>query len=161
MAKGQIFNKLSPTTQIIIVVSSFAAVIGIGYLVHRKLKSMEALKGSKNELDAVNKEVGMQKMSPTLTPSQVNIIANDLFAAMNGYGSSVDAVNANIAKLKNNADVLSVISAYGIRELSSGAGNPSPNFKGTLPASLSDELSKGEIAAINKVLAKKGITYRF
>ncbi len=76
---------------------------------------------------------------------------------MDGYTTDVPAVYAAMAKIRNDADWLSVQKAYGIRELSSGTLNPSANFKGTLSQALTEELSKNEVLALKNMLAKKGV----
>ena len=144
-----------------------AAIVGTGmaaYLIYKKVKNYQAEKASKKEVgdinDELNKEIQAGKKL-TLTPSQVSGIANDLYTAMDGYGSNYDMIIKNIVKINNQLDLLAVIKSFGVRELSSGRLNPEPNFKGTLGQALAEELSAPQLTAINLTLAKKGIKNRF
>jgi hypothetical protein len=56
---------------------------------------------------------------------------------------------------------MSLVAAYGIREISSGSYNPLPDFTGNLPQAIADELSQSQISSLNSVLVKSGITIRF
>ena len=52
------------------------------------------------------------------------------------------------------------MSAYGSREISSGAWNPEPNFTGTLTGAITSECDATEKAKLNQILQSKGITNR-
>ena len=73
-----------------------------------------------------------------------------------GSGKSVAEI---FKQLKNNADFLALVSAYGIRTYDQ-AGIFTGDFTGNLYQAIQDELDKGEIDALNAVLKKKGITYQ-
>jgi hypothetical protein len=99
--------------------------------------------------------------APTMTSAKFKEIADKIFIAFEGYGTSTKEINNQFALLKNNDDVMSLIAAYGIREISSGKYNPLPNFSGNLPQAIADELSQSEISELNSILVKSGITIRF
>lgn len=99
--------------------------------------------------------------NPTMTQAEFKNIADKMFNAMSGWGTDTSVLYNNFALLKNNDDVMSLISSYGIRDLPSGKLNPIPDFGGNLPEALASELSQGEIDAINTTLSRNGINIRF
>jgi hypothetical protein len=99
--------------------------------------------------------------SPTMTTAKFKEIADKIFSAFEGYGTDNIKINNQFALLKNNDDLMSLVAAYGIREISSGNYNPLPDFTGNLPQAIADELSQSEISELNSVLVKSGITIRF
>lgn len=99
--------------------------------------------------------------APTMTIAKFKEIADKIFNAFDGYGTDAKTINNQFALLKNNDDVMSLIVAYGVREVSSGKYNPLPDFTGNLPEALADELSQSEISDLNSILVKGGITIRF
>lgn len=86
-------------------------------------------------------------------------LANQLFDAMDGYGTSNAVIKDIFKQIKTDADYDALKSAYGVREKSSGFGNIFvSNFEGDLPASLKDEMSKSEIAELNQILTSNRIS---
>ena len=145
------------------------AAIGGGYLLYRgiKKKSDEA-KGIKpsasSELPAnINTDIKEQaKKTPLSYPLSVyETYAQDLYGAMYRFGTEEDTIFRIMGYMKNDADVLQLIKAFGVRKAGAGqlfAGN------GTLNEFFSDELDSTDIGIINKTLAAKknpSITYRF
>jgi len=96
----------------------------------------------------------------SITNAQALSYANVLFACMDGYGTDEDQIYGVFKNIKNDADFAMIQNAYGVREISSGAWNPEPNFKGTLSGALTNELSASEKDVLNNILAQKKITYR-
>jgi hypothetical protein len=134
-------------------------VLGVGYFLYKKLKGFST--PSNKEIDRVGGNTGV---NPSLSEDKMKELANKMFAAFNGFGTDVNGNNGLInlfAAIKNNDDLMGVIAAYGIREISSGSWNPLSNFKGNLPETIADELSDSEITKINSVLVKSGVTIRF
>ena len=99
--------------------------------------------------------------APTMNEAKFKEIADKIFNAFEGYGTDTKEINNQFALLKNNDDVMSLVAAYGIREISSGKYNPLPDFSGNLPKALANELSQSEISDLNSILVKSGITIRF
>jgi hypothetical protein len=99
--------------------------------------------------------------APTMNEAKFKEIANKIFNAFEGYGTDTTAIKNQFALLKNNDDVMGLVAAYGIREISSGNYNPLPDFTGNLPEAIGDELSQSEISDLNSILVKNGITIRF
>ena len=142
--------------------------LGIGllsYKIYTGIKARNEQKGSRQEESNVSNELkklsGSDKTKPTLTPAQLSIFANSLSTAMDGYGHNVTDIYRVFANMKNDADVLALIKAYGTRTLSSGRFNPEPNYTGALGGAITLKLSTEEIDALNMMLAKSAIKYRF
>ncbi len=156
-------DAVSGINKILITVGVMAAIGITGYLVYKGIKNAKAKADSKRE-DADNKNelnsLIVSGIKPTLTQAQISGIANALFGAMDGYGTDYNSIAHEFAKINNDADMLSVAQAYGVREVSSGNLNPEPNFTGTLQAALKSELSSSQVSAINGVLSRKGIKNR-
>jgi len=96
----------------------------------------------------------------SITNAQALSYAATLFACMDGYATDEDQIYAVFKGIKNDADFAMIQNAYGVREVSSGAWNPEPNFKGTLSGALTNELSASEKEVLNNILEQKKITYR-
>lgn len=99
--------------------------------------------------------------APTMSEAKFKEIADKIFIAMDGYGTNTDTIINQFSLLKNNDDVMSLIAAYGIKDISSGKYNPIPDFNGNLPEALANELSQTQISELNSILVKSGITIRF
>lgn len=74
------------------------------------------------------------------------------------FSGSGQVVAGIFNKLKNNADFLALVNAYGVRTYDQ-CGIWTGNVTGNLYKAINDELDKGEKDALNKKLAKNGITY--
>jgi hypothetical protein len=173
------------------VVIVLAGVSLAGYRIYKVIQNKKLLEGSKKETDATRRELERLNSNSTtrttLSQAQFSSLANKIFAAMDGYGTDNKAIIAAMANLNNDADVLALINAYGIRKISSGRANPMPDFEGTLSGALTEEMpqtgygilnyallavnpiaglaaiSNGDIGIsdINKLFATKNISYRF
>jgi hypothetical protein len=114
-------------------------------------------RGWATEVDKLNQNPATKA---TISKAQAQSYANSLFAAMDGYQTDEDTIYSVFTNIKNDADYAMVFDAYAVREISSGAWNPSPNFKGTLSGALTDELDAEEKVKLNGILAAKKIKYR-
>jgi hypothetical protein len=163
-ATNTLVNKMPPWAVGVLVVAGIGVVGISGFLIYKKIKNMKAEKDSKKEVGDVDDDLkALQKSGKklSLTGSEIASIANNLFTAMDGYGTNYDMILKNLVRVNNQVDLLAVIKSYGVRELSSGRLNPEPNFKGTLGQAFAEELSSTQLSAINLMLAKKGIAHRF
>ncbi len=96
---------------------------------------------------------------PSYADTQYKIWADAMDSCYQGWGTCTgDTIFVN---LKNDADILKLIQAFGVRTISSGKWNPEPDFMGDLPGVIRNELSGSDIDSINQSLAEKGITYKF
>jgi hypothetical protein len=65
-----------------------------------------------------------------------------------------------VSQLKNDVDFLKLSQAWGVRTYDQ-AGLLTGDVTGTLSYCVNDELDNGEVAALNKMLSKQGIKYKF
>jgi hypothetical protein len=145
------------------------AAIGGGYLLFRAVKKKaDEAKGIKpsasSELPSnISSDIKEQaKKTPLSYPLSVyDTYAQDLYGAMYRFGTEESTIFRIMGYMKNDADVLQLIKAFGVRKAGAGqmfAGN------GTLNEFFSDELDSTDIGIINKTLASKNnptIKYRF
>ncbi len=158
--KPSFIHELPPWAKGVLAVAGILAVAASAYGIYRWNKNRIADAGAKAETGNIDKEAAdLQRKGIKLTrpQSQIDSIANSFFVAMNGIGSDSTAIYAAASQIRNQADLLAVKKAYGIRELSSGSFNPVPNFRGTLSQALAEELDSSERNALNLMLAKKGV----
>ena len=144
--------------------------LGAGYLVYKIMKAPKKFKegqGARDETKALNQELDKLNSNPatkqTLKKSEALDIANQMFTAMDGWGTNGGAIMTAFTRIKNDADWLAVKTAYDIREVSSGRGNPEPNLNGTLVQAFASELGVNDIVwvnQINQLLAKRKINYK-
>jgi hypothetical protein len=141
-----------------------AGVIAVGaaaYGIYSWNKNRIANAGANAETGAAGDELkalSAKGVKITRPQSQIDAVANSFFVAMDGYGTNRDAIYEAAAQIRNQADMVAIKKSYGIRELSSGAFNPEPNFKGSLSEALTFKLNKNQKYALNLMLAKKGVS---
>lgn len=158
----QFIKDLPPWSKGLLAVGALGVVVALGLTVRNYIKKKN---DSKDSSDAVNeaqneiKNLAAKGINPTYQPSQYKIWANAAEECFQGYGTCTgDTIFMN---MKNDADVLALIKAFGVRTISSGRFNPEPDTVGDLSKIIRSELSISDINAINKILALKGITYKF
>ena len=87
-------------------------------------------------------------------------MADNLFDYMDGYGTNYKKIFVILESLRNKSDWYNLQSAYGVRKLSSGAGNIFvSDFNGNLKDALKDELNDSEYKKAQTILSAKGITF--
>jgi hypothetical protein len=164
MAKGEYFKQLPTWAKGLVAVAVIGGVGFVGYNIYKKIQQKNKEKDQKKELDSAQetiKNLTISGQKPTLDNFKLAQLANQIHSAMNGYGSDEAAIYRAFLQVKNDLDIVNLTKAYGIRKLSSGSWNLSPDFEGTLGQSITEELDAKEVAALNNILAKKGIKYRF
>jgi len=146
----------------VLAVAVVAGIAGVVYVLYKKTKDVKEDKTNKAENTAAESELSQEirkGIKPTYPKSQYDSYANSIHEAMNGSGTDENLIKRVFANLKNNADFLSLTSAYGTRTVDGGTF--APDYKGTLSGSLSHELSNDDIRDINVSMQRKGITYKF
>jgi hypothetical protein len=149
------------------------AAIGGGFLLYRGItkgikKKADEAKGikpsSSSELPAnISTDIKEQAKKTPLSYrlSVYDTYAQDLYGAMYRAFTEEDTIYRIMGYMKNDADVLQLIKAFGVRPAGAGQfwlGNA------TLNEWFSDELDSRELGIVNKILASKknpSITYRF
>lgn len=140
-------------TSVVVVVAGLAA---YKLLSGKKGKSDDTGGGGGNSGGGGGNTGGGGTPNPSL---DFRSLANQLFDAFDGYGTSVSKVKEIFKLLKSNADYDALKAAYGVREVSSGRWNVfQSNFEGDLPATLRDELDSDEVSEINQILTSNGIS---
>lgn len=157
MAKGEIFKGLPQWAQGVIAVSAVAGVTYLIYTLTKKEKdSVKDVKEELKNLDSTISSIQSTGKKPTLTPYEMSTLANKIWGAMSGTpGTDEAAIYRAFASVKNDLDVLGIVKAFGMRK----------EFgmipERTLGQWLTDELNPEEMKALNGILARKGIKYRF
>jgi hypothetical protein len=171
MAKGEIFTGLPKWAQGLIAVAIVGGAGFVGYKIYKQLQLTTEEKGGKEELNSasdLSRELE-KKMKPTLNSYQLNSIVNQLVSALSntqsfvGFGKrgvSESALYKAFANVKNDLDVINLVRAYGIKTLPSNNFFVE-NFKGTLNQALTTLCGKEQLDALNNMLSRKGIKYRF
>lgn len=155
------FSKLPPLAQTVISIVGVVTVIGIGVGIYFAIKKRVSLAGSfkeTKEMDDAIKELAKKNIKPTWTPSSYLAAANQVHAALDGNATDEDVIYKIMERMKNDADMLSLMAAYGIREVKSGRLNMAENYKGTMAGAIADEFDDSEIKKANKILEKNGVT---
>ena len=132
----------------------------IGYRVWRKRNPSDESSLTKDEKDAKLKG---QVLSYTLTSYQglANTIFNSWFQNFNIFNPVDETIIlSTINKMKNDLDVVQLIRAFGKRRAPIAFGSLLTSDV-TLPEWLSIGLDAKEITAVNDVLSKKGISFKF
>lgn len=146
-----------------IAVAGLLMAAGIGYGIYRGVKGWLKMADEREEKKATGDEIDKLKKSgvkPTLNPSQIKDMSNQLKTAFEGYGTDKSTVQKVFARVMNDLDMLNLKNAFGIQTISSGKLNPEPDKSGTLGEIMSNEMTVKEIFDINMVLAKRGIKNR-
>ncbi len=129
-----------------------------GYkFVQSYIENKDARKEGK-EIEKELKDLKQQGTVPTLSDSQISIMANQLHTAFDGTGTDEVAVYRVFSQVKNEADVLALIKSYGIRKI---GGSLTSDFEGTLPQTMTSELDQGEISIVNGYLKRNNVQYSF
>ena len=159
------FNTLpKPAKNAIVIVGVVGGAL-ILFEAYLKINAYEKLKKERATGRSVDKQLATLNKSgvtATLPDANIKMMADSLFSAMNGIGTSESAVYDILSRVQNEADMLSIIQAYGTRTISGGIHS----FTGTLPETMIDQIPQSSmwrksLNDINEMLAKKSITTRF
>lgn len=146
--------------QVPIIITGAAFLGYIGYKLYKKRNPSDASAIIKDERDAKLKGLSL---SYTLTTYQglASTIFNSYQQRFNIFNQVDETIVLSaISKMNNDLDVVQLIKAFGKRR----APIPFGNFftdPVTLPEWLSIGLEASEILAVNNVLVKKGISFKF
>lgn len=129
----------------------------------------------KKQLEEINtasqdlQQLAKMGMKPTLNNSQLEAISSGIIDAVNGCGTSMAKILAQLTKLNNDADLLSLIKVFALRKKQRCvfSDDPRESFWSaltpamSLTAHLQSDLSAADIKEVNSLLSKKGIKYQF
>jgi hypothetical protein len=169
MAKGEIFSGLPSWAKGVISVAVVGAAAFVAYKIYQKIKEKEEKKSAIDENKTVANEAKVLAnlgVKPTLTAAMLNNAVNGIKQSWLEY----DAITRphtqkfyhELVKVKNDLDILNLITAYGIQTIDFPITKFTVNdFTGNLTQSAKNFLNNKEISVANMTLAKKGIKYRF
>jgi len=140
-----------------IIVGGYFAIRGVKKGIQRIKDSSES-KAVKDDLKDLNSS---QTTKQTMSDSQANGFASRLYVAMDGNGTDTNAIYDVLSNLKNDADVLALIKAFGTKKLHNSLLWEEVVYEGGLSGAMQDELSSSELRKANSILEGKSIKYRF
>jgi hypothetical protein len=141
-----------------------AAILGGVYIAYQLLDKFVLSREDDITKKDVNKDLtalGKAGITKSYKDSQYEIWASQLYGAINTivFGIDEDAIIRILGYMKNDADILQLIKAFGTRELEGGLFRNKGN--GTLPELVAFALNEDEIKVVNLDFQRKRITYRF
>lgn len=162
----RIYEGLPPWARGLTIVGILGVTVGIGFMVYngieRRRKNKEAVEKANETLAATGSTLNAYAASgvyPSYTDAQYKVWADELDSCFQGWGTC-RIWKQVFDNMKNGADIVRLVQAYGIRTTSSGKWNPADNYRGGLAGVLTDELSKGEIIDLVTSLNKRGIDFK-
>ena len=151
--------------------------IGVGvaaYIIYRnaqKNKDLNAANTQGSEADQELNALASQGITPSYSTSQFEGFAQQLVQAMDGCGTDENAVYQVFQAMKSKADVLKLISVFGVRFYQPCVWTSPVSYAiwqandqaygGGISTWLGYDLSASEIGKINAILSQKGIDYSF
>lgn len=171
MAKTKVYDYykgLPPWAKGVAVVGGAIVVTIVGFKIYNGIKSAKA--NNNAMLEAAKAETDLSYyMSHGIFPkypnSQYESWSNQLVSAFTGCGVDTSKVIAVFQNMVNDADVLKLVSQYGVRPFNKCAswvyvfGSGQNNM--TLSAAIAYKMSQYDIDQLNSVLAQRQINYRF
>ncbi len=154
-----------------IIVGGIALVAYIIYKNNKDKKDLADANTAKTAADRELLELAKEGIFPTLYDTEFETLAQILVQAMGGCGTDEDSIYSVFRQMKNDADVLKLISVFGIGfyqpcvwsspvSYSIWLANDKA-FGGGLPTWLGYDLGSSEIAKVNGILRDKGIQFQF
>lgn len=135
----------------------YALIGAVGYGAYKLLSALFKAK-SNTVSQAANdeKKFKSQGQKQSYADGQYNVFADSLYSAFIYWaGTDEDTIYSIMNKMNNDVDVSKLIQAFGTRR------QEFTTMKYSLGAFITDEMGQSEVAKINDIFAKKGITYRF
>lgn len=155
------FQGLPQWAKGIIAIAVVGGVAYLGYKLYDAITSGAASqKKEGREEKSELKDLIKSGNPPKLSGSQIVAMANQFKTAFDGIGHNFPTVIKLFNQIPTYSDLLAVLTEFGVKKINSGIYLV-PDFEGTLPQVISNELNTYEIIEINKALAKKGIKYKF
>lgn len=160
----EIFMGLPPWAKGVVAVGGTAVVAFVGVSVWNKLKNA----GERRRLNQIATDAGKELKSlsqrgirPTITSTQAQGMAVSLVTAFGDCGTDEAAVFRIMGQLKNEADMMLLIQAYGVRKFKGCFTQFFSHEELSLPGAMTYELSSSDLMKVNNILQKAGITFKF
>jgi len=112
------YSELPPWGKGVVAVGTVAIVGFIIYTTYKKVQRRAALKDANVISEKAKEELlalQTKGVRPSYSPSQYEAFSIKLAEAMNDCGTNEESVNSVFQAMKNKADVLSLINAFGVR----------------------------------------------
>jgi hypothetical protein len=168
------YNQLPSWSRGIIGVVTIGAIAFVGYTIYSNIKKAKDIKNANvggREAEKELIELAKKGIKPSYSPSQYTNWVQRLVEAISDCGTDEASVYSVFQNMKNKADVLSLISSFGVQYYRPcGATQPisyakylfdNKSFGGSLATFLQYDLSVSEMQKINKILEGKKIDYKF
>jgi len=169
---GQFLEETPAWAKGLLAVGGLVVIAVGGFTAYKAIKNAANAKQSKQNVDNATQD--LQKLvaggvQPSYLGSQYSSWADNIYTVLNGCPSSgyIDTLKGIFNQMKNAADVLQVVTAFGVRPLSACwyiepvdlvLGNTP---KADLAGWFTQQLSSSDLAEINQVLASNNINYSF
>lgn len=151
------YKDLPPIAKGILTVGGTAIV----YLTLRKLFKKPSPAAAEPQSAAIElQQLNSQGIYPTYSDTQYESFAQVIYNAVDGWGTDEDAIYNVMQSMNNRADVLKLITAFGVREWDDPAV-PFQYKSGSLSTALNADLNSSELSHVNSILQSKGINYQF
>lgn len=138
-----------PRRAIVIGVFIVAVIVLIAVFWGRIRAAFQAIINKGANVTALNEHEAETGERPTLSTVTYTALANKLYQAFKGLGTDEEAVYKVFNQLNNTADVLKLISVFGIKD-----GHD-------LDWWMRSELNRWELKKVNTIMSNKGIAYAF
>lgn len=172
--KKNYFENLPSWSRGVISMVGVSAVAFIGYQIYISIKNKQDLAKNLEAQKLANNELADLKKNgivPTKSASQFEVMSAKINEAVNDCGTDEEAIYTAFNSLNNRADLLMLISSFGIRYYRPCAATDpisytrwmfnNNSFGGDLSSLLSYDLDSSEIAKINSILMSKKIDFTF
>ena len=165
MGNGKLYSSYSqlPTwAKGVVATLGIGTIIVSGFLIYKGVK-VALTKSSPSSQQAQDdlKVLSNQGVRPSYPDTQFSSWAEQLHEALKFTFTDEDAVYRVFGFMKNDADVIKLIQAYGLRPEIGTTFVSWFDTDMTLPQQIGSAMTTDEIAEINKILASKRIKFRF
>jgi len=132
-----------------------AIVAGGGWLAYKFFGPSDTEKTENANKKDLNTTLKKKGVTQSYMDANYYAWADQLFNSMKYLGTDEGLIKSIIGKMRNDADVLKLLQAFGTRNYFYGF------YPYNLPQWFAEELSEADITAINSILNKAGISFKF
>lgn len=168
----QYYKELPAWAKGVVVIGGFAVVYVVGSQIVKAVRRGKDQRKQQEEIDAAKQDLdslARRGIKPTLSKSNYESISAAIIDAVNGCGTRIDKLKTQLGKLNNEADILTLITVFGLRKKQRCvfSDDPREDFWSSmtppmsLTAHIQSDLSNSDINDLNKLLAGKGIRFQF
>jgi len=162
----RIYDGLPSYGRALVIVGGLGVIAWTGFMVYngidRRIKNKKATEKANETLRATGgalADLSAKGVHPSFSDAQYKVWADQLEACFQGWGTCYVYKDV-FESLKNDADVVRLIQAYGVRTISSGKWNPTPDYVGGLSGILTEELNSLEVIGLMNRMEERGIKFK-